>query len=225
MKTYIIIRAEYIEAESSKYRLTLSQETSILSLQHQADKNFTIVLQTSPMDPRFSYRVANFETAGVPVIQFHELDQSEPRIEVHMQDDDFLFPGVVQQVNRISPSTENCRYHLDSGYLFVEGEYYLLKQEGVAEALQISEPMNQLFRSNTLIASPSWIHTRHRMNYSHHPELARLTKVKDVPQFKGWHGKIVEKICRAQMLTGTAIGKMPDRTGRKTVYAKKKTRR
>lgn len=218
MWTYVRIRSEYWEYDSSRYRLAMTQNTLIPSLQEQTDKNFTMVVSVSPMDPFWTKRLTTFDSVGVSWLFDHEIELEEPRRQIDIQDDCFLAPQFIQWIN--AQPRGNFRYVSESGYLF--RKYQMSEWEPAREyvkAVQIDEG-----EQREVIMKGTWISAAHQMNED--PKMTGFVGKNVRLKWPGWSDLVVGRLARTRIAMATAQGcdLHPTRSN-SVVYAHKKGRR
>jgi len=226
---FILIRSEYFTVDASRYRLGISEMTSIPSLRLQMDKDFTLVLDMCPMDPRWSMRLRAFESIGVPVIPMHEYTeeyQYSMRVEIELQDDDFYSPELIEKVRSGSQrGIANMKLLVPDGYLFCNGELRHTTRHSLVNIHMIREPHTKSGSFTRIAHSPMWVHVRHRMNYTVTNQDDLFNAVIPSLNWRGWNHHLVTKYSEMEIKTGTAVGAKESIYRRKIVFKKKASRR
>lgn len=226
---FVLIRSEYFTVDASRYRLGISEMTSIPSLRLQMDKDFTLVLDMCPMDPRWSMRLQAFESIGVPVIPMHEYVeeyQYSHRVEIELQDDDFYHSDLVSKTRAMSQrSSGNLQFLMADGYLFCNGNLRSMINYNLVKNRQIADPQSRLFSPIRIAYSPMWVHVRHRMNYTITNQDDLFNAVIPSLNWRGWNHHLVTKYSEMEIKTGTAVGAKESIYRRKIVFKKKASRR
>ena len=208
MKTFIRIRSEYFEHDSSKYRLGVTQQTLIPSLKNQTSKDFIILLEMSAMDPYYSKRRLAFDSVGVDVWPFLTPQSLEsPRIEISIGDDDFISAAVVRLIQDVPEQAENTRFIFPNGFTFHDGQLSVcMGVEDVIDAAQIVSRSNSTVTSKSMVLSAAqmWIHVRHGMNATVSDPPAGLP-VRNL-SWPGWKANMVERYCAVKIAEATAQG-------------------
>lgn len=221
MKTFLLVRSEYYELDSSKYRLGITANTLIPSLQNQTSKDFHVVLTMSPMDPQWTKRRNLFKTCGVPIIDDYKYMQEVPALEITVGDDDFLCANFIQVMQRVQPADENRALCAPNGYVFSDGELHIWRHsENVVEGIQWVEQDNANCHKAVIVSEkPGWVYVRHKMNSNMIP-IIRGIPVAGL-NWPGWQPRVLEKVSGIRIVTATAQGSehYPHRS-RSVVYAK-----
>lgn len=207
MQTFLRIRSEYFEVDSSKYRLGITDVTLIPSLINQTSKKFVILLEMSAMDPCYTRRRGVFKSIGVPVyIDSHALDLPYPRFEVIVGDDDFLVKNFVAVINTLPQQRQNTMLLSPNGYVFESGELRVCNgRPDLVEAIQIVDDAPLSDSVGIEVSKyPGWIHVRHGMNLT----FGKKTSGPVVSGLKwpGWNPRVVATYCGVSVKTATAQG-------------------
>lgn len=196
----------------------MTQNTLIPSLQGQTDKNFTIVLSVSAMDPFWTKRLQTFDSVGVSWLFDHEIDLETPRRHVDVQDDCFLAPQFIQWIN--AQPRGNFRYVSESGYLF--RNYSMMEWIPAREyvsAWQIDDGDQQ-----EVTLSGTWISAAHQMNED--PKMSGFTGREVKTRWPGWSDLVVGRLAKTRIAMATAQGcELHPTRSNSVVYAHKKGRR
>ena len=207
MKTYVRIRSSYFEHDASKYRLSITQNTLIPSLQAQNSKDFTILLDMSDMDPFYTKRRETFASVGVTIRKTYSRIVT-PRIEIEVGDDDFLCGNFVQVIQRVEKQAANTRLIAPNGYIFVNGGLHpWTAHPDMVPVTQFVEPDNlHVDNRIELSKSPAWIYVRH--NCCTDKFVGRTISIPAISglNWPGWKEKIVGRLSEMAILTGTAEG-------------------
>lgn len=209
---YLNIRSEYSEADSSRYRFSLTENILIPSLKNQVARGAIIFLQQSPMDPYFKRREKAFRSVTDRLIPMHEKEGMDlpARVEATIGDDDFLGPEFVQRMRMgFVPERGNVQMHMPHGYIFFEGALHPWRnKEDLFEITQYGNPDSPIVRHEgfRIADTPQWIYCRHQMNFN--PLSASEVDAPEIKlaAWKGWHQGIVARYCQTQVLTATANG-------------------
>jgi hypothetical protein len=217
MWTYVRVRSEYFENDSSRYRLAMSNQTLIESLKNQTDKNFSIVLSVSPMDPYYTRRLLSFDSVGVPWYFEYEIDLETPRRQVIVPDDYYLSPGLIQFLNS-QEHQRNIEYDTSKGFLY---EQNVLKEwESCLREVQVSQITDAEQEHEEF--PWTWTRSSHQMNDDIEGKRGREAKIR----WSGWKPAIVGRIARARIVTGSAMGcELHPTKSKSVVFANKKGRR
>lgn len=209
---FINVRSEYTEHDSSRYRLSLTENVLVPSLKNQASRGFAVFLQQSPMDPFFKKRERAFRSVTDRVIPMHEKEGMilPARIEITVGDDDFLGPHFIERLRaEFRPSRGNVQMHMPHGYIFFDGKLHPWRnKEDLMEITQYGNPDSPIVRHEGFEVStmPEWIYVRHSMNSNPvSPSAIDGFEVK-LTAWSGWKQNIVQKYCQTQVLTATANG-------------------
>lgn len=210
MKTFLLVQSEYFEIDSSKYRLGITEQTLIPSLQHQTCKDFCIVLTMSAMDPLWTKRIRLFQTCGVAVIRWYKWRQQTPANEIYVGDDDCLSPTFIERINALPLMEKNTAILIPNGYVFKDRQLMAMhNQTHVIEAGQWVDDEDDNCDRSVTIDDPQWVYVRHRMNMSGHPTLNGGPKVSlDWP---GWNPRFISMMSDIRIVTSTAVGCDPRR--------------
>lgn len=198
MWTYVRIRSEYWEYDSSKYRLAMMQNTLLPSLQNQTDKNFTLVVSVSPMDPFWTKRLVTFDSVGVSWLFDHEIELEVPRRQIDLPDDCFLAPQFIQWIN--AQPRGHFRYVSEKGYLF--RDYQMMEwspSREYVQAVQIDEG-----EQRDVLMSGTWISAVHQMNDD--PKMSGFTGEEVRVKWPGWSDLVVGRLARTKIAMATAQG-------------------
>jgi hypothetical protein len=208
MEVIIKVPSSYFEINTSKYRLAISELTLIESLKRQTDKLFTIVLEVSAMDPCYSKRVKSFSAIRSQLVLSHEdvSRNSEPSIEITVDDDTFLHSELVQSLKKIAPSKVNRRLLAPNGYLFKDGILQVMSEKpDILEITQFVESDRHVRDEATFTRSHVWIHIRHNHNDAILFDRASGKEVTGL-NWAGWQAGLVAKYCEARVAEATAQG-------------------
>lgn len=224
MKTFIRIQSRYFEIDSSRYRLAISDQTIIPSLQNQSSKDFTVVLDQCPMDPIWTKRRNSFSSCGVPMTDWYDHKPEYPFLEITVGDDDFLVPSFVEVLQRVPQQTENTELLAEHGYLWADGKVYEWSgSHKVIEAIQWIDD-RECVRGIVVSNRPGWVHCRHQMNASL-PESCD----KVLPQglkMAGWNPNLLDRICRMKIVQASAQGcELHPMRSKSVVFAEGSSRR
>lgn len=215
---YLLIRSEYSETDSSRYRLGITESTLCRSLAVQTDKQFQIVLQQSAMDPCWSRRRKAFKNRI-------DVMMGVPRIEVEVGDDDFLCPTFIESIRKIPLQQKNSFLICKNGFIFSDGQLHVWRGRDsmVETTMRVTESLHIDSRIE-VTDDPSWIHVRHQMNATVIGAI-RGSVVKNL-QWDGWQQNIVQRYCEAQIKTATANGcELHPTKSRSVVFSRPKGRR
>lgn len=205
MKTFLLVRSEYFEIDSSKYRLGITANTLIPSLQKQTSKDFHVVLTMSPMDPQLSKRRNLFKTCGVPIIDDYKYVQEVPALEITVGDDDFLCANFVQVMQRVPAIEENRALCAPNGYIFADGELHVWRHsDNVVEGIQWVTDDPNCHRAFSVSEKPGWVYVRHKMNSNMIP-IIRGVPIEGL-NWPGWKPNLVSKVSGIQIVTASAQG-------------------
>lgn len=197
---YLRIRSEYFEADSSRYRLALTQNILCQSLRHQTDPEFMVLLAQSPMDPFWTKRKNSFQSR----------DAEEPtgqRIEVEVGDDDFLCPTFIETIRKIPLQQKNSFLVFQNGYIFHEGKLMVWRgRDDLVVVTMMIDPGAHVGETVEATSNPSWIYCRHQMNSIVVPdEMLQGARVNGL-KWAGWKENIVARYCKTAVKTATANG-------------------
>lgn len=194
------IRSEYFENDSSRYRLAITQNTLSRSLKYQTDRDFTVSLNQSPMDPCWTRRRECF-------CSLTESEITGPRIEVEIGDDDFLCPGFVESIRKVPYQKENSILSFPNGYIFSDGKLRVWRgKENIVSVTMFVDDTQHIGKTIEANHDPSWIYVRHSMNSN----LIPIQQITGTPvnglSWKGWKESLVAKYCRTEIKMATSNG-------------------
>jgi hypothetical protein len=197
MWTYVRVRSEYWEHDSSKYRLALTQQTLIESLKNQEEKNFSIVLTVSQLDPYYTRRLMSFDSIGVPWYFEYEMDLEVPRRQIDIPDDYYISPGLIQYMNSVE-NQNHITYDMKTGFLLEDGvlrEWTTDLNEVHAMQFTDGEREYQEFPF-------TWIRVSNQMNAT----MKGKQGVEAEVRWGGMNQNLINRIASTKVVTGSALG-------------------
>tara|TARA_R110000868_G_scaffold14671_12_gene68026 strand:+ start:241 stop:1026 length:786 start_codon:yes stop_codon:yes gene_type:complete len=197
MWTYVRIRSEYWEHDSSRYRLALTQQTLIESLKNQTDKNFSLVLTVSQLDPYYTRRLMSFDSVGVPWYFQHEMDLEVPRRQIEIPDDHYLSPGLIRYLSSVA-NDKNIVYDMKTGFLLEDGvlrEWTTDLNEVRATQITDGDRETQEFPF-------TWIRISNQMNAA----MEGTSGVEAEVRWSGMNQNFISRIAKTKVVTGSALG-------------------
>jgi hypothetical protein len=218
VKVVLFILSEYFELDSSKYRLAISNESLIPSLRamQREGHDVSVVLRMSPMDPRWTARVAAFESSGLPGCMWHDYRRISfakgplPYLEVNLPDDLALTPDWLSRTMAVADSLpageQNVWINSHVGCVF--------DAEGIRECRSVNSAFKcRLVRTMKRMPAigvvgaeqPIWMQPQHKMmagmeieSYSENV----LNKFCD----DSIHLNTLRRYCELRVCTGTSAG-------------------
>lgn len=215
------IKSEFFELETSKYRLAITDNVFCQSLRNQSDKTFRIIAEVSAMDPQYSRRFEVFQSVCPRVNQPHECWLTEDRLEVWCDDDIYFHPDFVKTLRMQPLYQDHMRMLIPNGYIWHKGKLSVWHEKyDVVEALQIRNLRGVKWREMLLTNQPMWIAVRHQHNSN-----LLFGKLPDKfvtgLSWAGWDEAIVDRYCRAKVITATAMGcELHPTKSNSVIYAK-----
>lgn len=209
MKVSFLVDCEYWEADSSRYRLALTNELLIPSLRTQGLDDIYFWLRQTPMDPRWSARREAFAFLGRPVKHRGEhppwriAQKFRPVIEVQTPDDIGFVPGFLQALRKMAgTATRNTTLYFRHGQIWDDGQCREAFGRGVRVRILVEDkPDNGLVQE---VSKPAWCVAKHQMNDPWVDQLRIGGQVACcLPSI---NASTLGRYCRMQILTGTAAG-------------------
>lgn len=209
MKVSLLISCEYWEADSSRYRLALTNEMLIPSLRHEDLSDVSFWLRQTAMDPRWTARREAFEFLGRPVKHrgqhppWRVAKEFRPIVEIECPDDVAFVPGFLSGLRDLArKTTENTTIHFTGGILWEDGECRQATGAGVRVRILVDDlPWKSVVRE---CQKTAWCVARHQMN---DPWVDRLKLGAPVASsLPSICEATLGRYCRLQVATGTAAG-------------------
>lgn len=213
------IRSEYFEAESSRYRLAMSQQTIIPSLRLQKFQDFHVVLEMSPMDPLYSARLNAFKDIGAGLLLLeHYQRPPAPFLETTVGDDDFLNANLLAALQQAPAASQNTCLVIPHGYIFYDSKLHVLRNmPNLVDTVQWCHPDRAIEKICEISQLPYWIYVRHGMNRSlldksvlFSPEIQGLS-------WPGWNVNIVKRLAAVRVAEASCFGSTLHPTKSKSV--------
>jgi len=218
VKVVLFILSEYFEVDSSKYRLAITNETLIPSLRVMdlGGHDVSVVLRMSPMDPRWTARIAAFESSGLPGCLWHDHRRISfakglpPYVEVNLPDDLALSPDWLMKtmsiVESIPEGEQNVWVNSHAGCVF--------DAEGIRECRSVNSGFKcRLVRTLKRMPAigvpgpedPIWMQPQHKMMSGVEIE-SYSENVLNKFCWDSIHLNTLRRYCELRVCTGTSAG-------------------
>ena len=175
----------------------MTRQTLIESLIRQTDKNFSLIICNSAMDPLYTYRLLSFDAIGVPWYLEGELDLEVPRRHIEVSDDVYLAPRFIEML-KVHDEKQNIRFDLKTGFIFQDGisrrwtaSRQHIKAEQIAHGDVITKELPW-----------QWVLPIHQMN----DDMKGNSGEEVVFACDGWRPGLVSKLAKLKIVTGSAMG-------------------
>jgi hypothetical protein len=212
------VQSFYQNDDLSRFRSAMTMNTLAVSLAKQKDQNFFVQVVQDPADKQAEKRSSAFAKyfEGADVVA------TEARIEIEIQDDDFLSPEFISKIKQIPAVGQNSFITVPNGYCLRNGSLRSFRNQPdriqVSLILDVSQPVRDTVDGPT---DPLWIHVRH--NYSDVMETPEMTKGNAISSLNwpGWKQELVARYAEVQLKSATSAG-VTVQFPRRVVYAGKR---
>lgn len=209
MRVEFLVHCEYWEADTSRYRLALTNEMLIPSLRQEDLSDVSFFLRQTPMDPRWTARREAFAFLSRPVQHrgehppWRKMRALRPIIEIDCPDDVAFLPGFLSGMRKLAAkTTENTTILLTGGVIWDDGIYREATGPVVRVRILVEEdPWQGTVREFRRVA---WCVAKHQMNDPWVDELKIGERV--VSSLPSICESTLRRYCRLQIATGTAAG-------------------
>lgn len=219
MKTFVFLKQEYFEHDTSRYMLAVAKQTAYPSLKNQVVKDYRVVSCLSAMDPLWGRRISTSKKMiekryfispheQVPPDREYADKHGRPMLQICIPDDVILHTGFIQAIeitarDWLSKYPEiSCTMAIPDGLLFASGKFHHCpwNRSGIYCFLDAGQDHagHVLHFTNSVM----WIRAKHHYSIDLDGEFHEV----DFQMYGHIDVPSLQRICETRVATASALG-------------------